>query len=360
VIRIKPGRTRLRAGITRRALLRFGGLGPLGLGIAAARARPANATEAGASGRAKSLLVISLYGGPAHQDLWDLKREAPAEVRGDFRPIKTSVPGVEICEHLPRLATLAHQYALVRSVSHADNGHRSAAYSSFTGWPHPAPNTDPLPHATDYPGYGATVSLLRPPAEALPPHVVVGSAFIVDQLPGERAGFLGPLHDPFVVLEDPNLPTFSIPELVPLRTVGSPRLDRRRALLQRIDDTVRLWERAAAAGGLAGFQQRAFSVLASSRLRAAFDLGAEEARLRDRYGRTTPGQSLLLARRLIEAGVPCVTVNWHREAGVWDLHSNNFAPLKEQLLPELDGSISAPGGPLHARAAKGDAGCPGG
>src|SRR5438067_1266508 len=164
MIRIEGGGERLCDGLTRRELLRFGGLGALGL-WAGAEALPARAEGAlSGFGKAKSVLFISLFGGPSHQDIWDMKPDAPAEVRGEFKPIETNVSGIQICEHLPKLARMADRYSLVRSVTHADNGHGSAMYANFTGWPHPFPNTNPIPGGDDYPAYGAAISWLRPPA----------------------------------------------------------------------------------------------------------------------------------------------------------------------------------------------------
>src|ERR1051325_7719455 len=142
MIRIEGGGTELCDGITRREILRFGGLGILGLSAGMlAQPRPAFGVDRG-FGRAKSVLFISMFGGPSHQDIWDMKPDAPAEVRGEYRPLETNVSGIGICEHLPKLARMADRYALVRSVTHEDNGHGSAMYANFTGWPHPRPNTN--------------------------------------------------------------------------------------------------------------------------------------------------------------------------------------------------------------------------
>jgi hypothetical protein len=343
MIRIEGDGTRLCDGVTRRELLRFGGLGALGLWTAGIADLP-RAAAAGPEGfgRAKSVLFISLFGGPSHQDIWDMKPEGPAEVRGEFKPVRTNVPGIEICEHLPKLARLADRYALVRSVTHQDNGHGSAMYAAFTGWPHPRPNTNPLPATEDYPAYGAALSALRPPSAPVPAFVAAGGAQIVcgNQIPGQRAGFLGPAHEPIVVEQDPSRADFRVPELSQPRDLSTLRLDRRRSLLAAVEGAARVAERGEAAGGMEAMQRKAFELLASARVRAALDLGHEAAPLRDRYGRNTFGQSLILARRLIEAGVPCVTVNWSR-GGPWDTHGGNFPTLKNRLLPPFDQSFSA-------------------
>lgn len=343
MIRVMGAGTRLCDGVSRRELLRFGGVGALGLwahGIADLP-RAALADGRGGFGKARSVLFISLFGGPSHQDIWDMKPDAPAEVRGEFRPIRTNVPGIEICEHLPQLAKVADRYALVRSVTHADNGHGSAMYANFTGWPHPQPNTNPIPGADDYPAYGAVISHLRPAPPDMPPFVCVGGAQIVcgNQIPGQRAGFLGPAREPFVIEGDPNRPDFRVPELTAAKDVPELRLERRRSLLQVVEQEARLAERGGMARGMDDIQRQAFDLLGSARVRAALDLSSEPAALRDRYGRDTFGQSLVLGRRLVEAGVPCVTVNWSR-GGPWDTHGGNFPALKNRLLPTLDRTFS--------------------
>jgi hypothetical protein len=344
VIRIEGHGTRLCDGVTRRELLRFGGLGVLGLGLDGLTDPRSVFAAPGPDrfGRAKALLFISLFGGPSHQDIWDLKPDAPAEVRGLFRPVPTNVPGIEICEHLPQLAQVADRFSLIRSVTHSDNGHGSAMYAAFTGWPHPTPNANPVPAADDYPAFGAVVSHLRPPAAPVPPFVAVGGAQIVcgNQIPGQRAGFLGPAAEPFVVTQDPNRADFRVPELSPAPDLTTLRLDRRRSLLAVVEQAARLAESEPLAAGLDAIRRNAFELLASARVRAALDLEQEKPEHRDRYGRDTFGQSLVLARRLLEAGVPCVTVNWSR-GGPWDTHGDNFRALKERLLPPFDRSLSA-------------------
>ncbi len=339
MIRIEGPITRVCDGFTRRELLSFGGLGLLGL--AGGGAGPAVGAEAG-FGKAKTLFFISLFGGPSHQDMWDLKPEAPAEVRGEFKPIKTNVPGIEIVEHLPKLARMADRYALVRSVTHKDNGHGSAMYANFTGWPHPFPNTNPIPDSSDYPAYGAVAGAVRPPSGSIPPFICVGGAQIVcgNQIPGQRAGFLGPSYEPFVIDKDPNRKDFGVPELSLPRDVSTLRLGRRRSLLQEVERGARVAERGEAAAGMGTIQRQAVDLLSNRTIREALDLTHEKAELRDRYGRTTFGQSLILGRRLVEAGVPCVTVNWSR-GGPWDTHAGNFPAMKNSLLPPFDQSFSA-------------------
>jgi hypothetical protein len=339
MLRVTAESSRLCDGLTRREILRFGGLA--GLGLAGLTGGPVAALPAAGFGKAKSLLFISLFGGPSHQDIWDMKPNAPAEVRGEFKPISTNVAGIQITEHLPKLAQLADRYSLVRSVTHADNGHGSAMYAGFTGWPHPLPNTNPIPSADDYPAYGASVGYLRPPHETIPGFICVGGAQIVcgNQIPGQRAGFLGPSHEPFVVKGDPSQKDFRVPELSLPEGIPSLRLDRRRSLLSEVDRASRSAESAPSAA-LDASRRRAFDLLASEKVRAALDLAPESAALRDRFGRDRFGQSLILARRLIEVGVPCTTVNWS-SGGSWDTHGGNFTGLKNDLLPRFDRAFSA-------------------
>lgn len=341
MIRIEGPRSRVCDGLSRRELLRFGGVAALGAyGLCLAEPARAGAGPNG-FGRAKSLLFISLFGGPSHQDIWDMKPDAPADIRGEFKPIKTNVPGIEITEHLPKLAQMADRYSLVRSVTHKDNGHGSAMYANFTGWPHPLPNTNPIPDANDYPAYGSVISAVHPPPGPIPPFVCVGGAQIVcgNQIPGQRAGFLGPGLEPFVIDKDPNRKDFAVSELTLPGDMSTLRLDRRRSLLSSVERGARIAERGAAPGGLDVIQQKAFELLGSRSIREALDLNREKPELRDRYGRNTFGQSLVLGRRLVEAGVPCVTVNWSR-GGSWDTHGGNFPALKNNLLPGFDLTFS--------------------
>jgi len=344
MVRVLGARGRVCDGVSRRDLLRFGSLASLGL------LSPGSAEALPAGGRAKALLFISLFGGPSHQDMWDLKPDAPSEIRGLFNPIETNVSGIRICEHMPLLAKRADKYALVRSMTHPDNGHGSAMYAAFTGFPHPRINTNPIPDANDYPSYGAVVSRLQPPREPVPPFVAVGGAQIVcgNQIPGQRAGFLGPSYEPFVVTGDPNNADFRVPELMLPPDLPPLRLDRRRSLLESVERVARLAEAGEPPAALDASRRKAFELLASARVRQALDLSPEPAPLRESYGRNTFGQSLVLARRLIEAGVPCVTVNWSR-GGPWDTHANNFEGMKKSLLPPWDQSFSALLDDLSAR-----------
>ena len=323
--------------IARRDLLMFGSLGILGLPSTALAAPQASERI---FGKAKSLLFISLLGGPSHIDLWDMKPDASAEVRGEFQPIATRADGIRFCEHLPKLAQIAPELALVRSVTHEDNGHGSAMYTAFTGRPHPRPNTNPLPAPDDLPAYGAAVSCFKPSGRVATDFVVLGASQQVcgNNVPGQRAGLLGPAYEPFVIEQSPAAADFRVPELSPRGDVPAGRLERRKSLLTTVENELldRDWRRS----GLDEARRKAFDLLDSRDVRRAVDIQQEPDKTRDTYGRTNQGQSLLLARRLLEAQVPCVTVIWAPFA-VWDNHAGVFHSLKNALLPTFDQSVSA-------------------
>jgi len=347
MLRVLGEETRLCDGIARREVLRIGGVGALSLWGGAQFEAQVAASVAGPSlrawGRARSVIFFSLWGGPAHQDTFDLKPDAPAEFRGEFQPIETSVSGTRICEYLPKLARLAHRYALVRSITHEDTAHESALYTELTGWPHPQPNTNPGPAPSDYPPYGTVMGVLRPPTGPVPPYVVVGN--IQATRVGQTGGFLGQSRGPFVIEKGAHEADFSVPDLVLGAELPAMRLDRRRRLLDQVD--------AASLSGPSGsdsgsIQRRAFELLSSSRLRSGFAIDQESQATRERYGLHDVGQNLLLARRLVEVGVPAIQVSWNHR-GPWDTHGDNFNSLKGSLLPRLDQSLSTLLTDLHDR-----------
>jgi hypothetical protein len=340
---------RLCEGWTRREWLRAGAIGPLGLALpdllAAARAsRPSPLGAPGRFGRAKACILAFLFGAPAHQDIWDLKPEAPAEVRGEFKPIATTVPGLRLGEYVPRVAGQAHRFALVRSVTHPDNTHTVAMHYMLTGRRHAEPNTNPQNKPTDFPTFGAVVQHLRPGRGSLPAGVSLNAP--ANQVsagnhifPGFFAGFLGSAFDPLFVSQDPARDDFR-----PFDTAEGPaaqRLHGRRALLAEVDARRQALQRSAPGRGLDACQARALDLVTSAEARQAFDLHRESDRVRGRYGRSPFGQGLLLARRLVEAGVRLVTVNWARDDAFWDTHANNFRLLKDSLLPPFDQGFSA-------------------
>ena len=306
------------APLLRREFLRVGAAGLLGLNL------PTLLRAATGKARAKSLVVVVLEGGPAHQDLWDMKPDAPVGIRGEFRPIETTVPGLHFCEHLPLLAKQAHHLALVRSVHHTIGDHNAGAYFALTG-KEPVVNGKLIttPAADNFPPIGAVLARMRPSGRPLPDFVHVPDWMSNNGsfLPGQDAGFLGASADPFVA-GDPSLPNYRVPGLDLPADLPLERVRLRRSLLDAIDHVPDGGE--SAAEGLDIHYRKAFSLISSPEARRAFDLSREPASVRERYGLdpTNPrkkearqfgglphfGQCLLLARRLIESGVRVVTV----------------------------------------------------
>ncbi|MBS0265109.1 MAG: DUF1501 domain-containing protein [Planctomycetes bacterium] len=357
-----PGNSvRQGAGLSRREWLRVGGLGTVGLNLPLLAAGRSLADESGAGttlprsfGRAKSCIVLFLFGAPAHQDLWDLKPHAPKEVRGEFRPIPSSVPDLFVGEHLPELAQRAHRYALIRSVTHPDNTHTVAMHYMLSGVRHVRPTTNPRNAPDDFPCFGAVANYVAanrhagaerpagPSISSLPAAVSLNAP--ANQVsannhifPGFFAGFLGAGYDPLFVSQNAHVPDFR-----PLPVVeDTTRLAARRQLLTSIASPLPHVAQSAAGQNLEHEYVRAFDVLTSPEVRRSFALADEPQTVRDSYGRTPFGQGCLLARRLVEGGVSLVTVNWERDDAYWDTHQNNFADLKNKLCPNFDRGLSA-------------------
>jgi hypothetical protein len=342
---------------TRREWLRVGGLGAAGLLLPdLLRARAAAATppenRERSFGRAKSCILVFLFGAPAHQDIWDLKPDAPSEVRGEFQPIASSVQGISVGEHIPRIAQQAKHLALVRSVSHPDNTHTVAMHYMLTGHRHLRPATNPQNEPTDFPTFGAVLQKLRPSRGPLPAGTSLNAP--ANQVsannhifPGFFAGFLGHRYDPLFISQDPSRPDFR--PFASATGDDASRLQGRRELLKELDHPRQAIEQVASTRVLGDYYEKAFDLVTSSHAQAAFDLSHESDSLRDRYGRTAFGHGLLLARRLVEAGVSLVTVNWARDDAFWDTHANNFKQLKERLLPPFDQGLSTLLDDLHQR-----------
>jgi hypothetical protein len=287
----------------------------------------------------RACILIFYYGGPSHIDTWDMKPKAPREVRGEFRPIATNVPGIEVCEHMPHSARVVDRLAIVRSVHHPMTNHNAAAFAALSGRNPAKGDLELLGNdRNDPPCLGSTLSHGLPARPGLPtfvalPHVMHN----VVKLPGQVAGFLGSAHDPFQVASDPSAPGFKLDELELPDDVPLGRLERRDGLLR------------GAGGGLPegdydGYRSRAVELLRSEEVRRAFRLDAEDPRTRDRYGRTKLGQSLILARRLVEAGVRFVTVYDHQVNGQlanWDAHADVFPRHKDALIPPADRAFAA-------------------
>jgi hypothetical protein len=342
---------------SRRQFLVSTGLGWLGLTPAAlGRLRAATpATSPGAEKRRRnSCVFLFLFGGPSHIDLWDMKPDSPAEVRGEFRPAATAVPGVHVCEHLPRFARVLDRVCLLRSMTHRMNVHGPACSEVFSGRPYFGPPTTDQATREDWPSLGAMVARYGRPHGGLPPAAVLpwylqfpGQA---RRIAGQSGGRMGERYNPFLVNGDLARDDFALEGLAPPAEVSRERLAGRAALLDRLQ---------AGPGGAAAEahdrNRRIAAGLIGSRAGEALDLRGEPPATRDRYGRTAVGQSLLMARRLVEAGVSLVTVNWHDETTIdgvntcWDTHQNNFAKLKTLLCPLFDRAFPAFVEDLHQR-----------
>ncbi|HWG47868.1 MAG TPA: DUF1501 domain-containing protein [Gemmataceae bacterium] len=334
-------------GINRRELLQVGYTGLLGIGLPALLAQQAASAEARrANGerprKAKSVILIFLTGAPSHIDMVDMKPDAPPEVRGEFKPIATKVPGLQVCEYLPRLAARANKYALVRSLAHRENNHLVATHHVLTGYPQPGAFFDKVASRDDWPCYSSALHYLRPRNDGIPTGVNLPTFLMEGPLtwPGQHAGFLGPKHDPWQISRDPNAADFRVDSLRLAPGLEIDRLRDRRALLDQVDRQSKRFEELAECRRLSDQQELAFSVLTSGKIARAFELDREPVAVRDRYGRHSFGQSLLLARRLVQAGVPIVQANMGRVQN-WDSHGAIFPTLKNRLLPPLDQGVAA-------------------
>jgi hypothetical protein len=333
-----------RHGPTRRRFWQLGGLAALRLFWGDwLRAEAAGVTRA--PGRARSVILIFNCGAPSHLDLWDPKPDAPEAVRGLFRPIATNVPGIRIAELLPRLAQRADRYAIVRTLHHRHTSHNAGMYWSIVGRPYPIDNTLINPSRSDCPSFGTLVGWLARRdgyTGALPPYVITPAPHCDSTVyitPGQFGGCLGSRYDPFVLNSDPNAPNFKVPNLGLADEVTATRFRERQRLLGELDD--RPPPLAAAVGqDFDANRLKAFTLVSSAEMQRAFDLSGEPAAVRDRYGRHTWGQSHLLARRLIEAGVRFVTTV-NGPSIIWDTHKDNFKRLKDRLVPPMEQAFVA-------------------
>ncbi|MBX3413162.1 MAG: DUF1501 domain-containing protein [Pirellulales bacterium] len=334
---------------SRRRLMQIGGLGLWGLNLPAwLRAAESNPSLALATGRPpiKACIVVFFYGGPSHLDTWDMKPDAPAEVRGEFRSIDTVVPGISVCEHLPRMAGVMDKVALVRSLHHPMRNHNAAAVEALCGRT-PAGGDQELlaDDAQAFPCYGSVWHYLdratpRDLHHVALPHVM----YNVVKLPGQIAGFLGPKYNPFHIEADPTAANFRVSELSLPASMNAARLADRKSLLDVVDRQLDAHRAGRETASLSTYYERALALLESPRVRQGFDLSQESEQTRDRYGRHVLGQSLLLARRLVESGVPFVTVYDKVRNGQdvnWDSHAKNFERHREHLLPPADEGLSA-------------------
>src|SRR5262245_24323768 len=298
-------------GVTRREILQVGYSGLLGVGLPAALGAATLSSKPVAEPRAKSIIIVFLTGAASHHDTFDMKPDAPVEIRGEFQPIATSTTGIHVCEHLPHLAARTHQYALVRSLSHRDNNHLMSTHHVLTGALQPGGFFAKVASRDDWPCYSSALAYLRPRHDGIPSGVNLPTFLKEGPLtwPGQHAGLLGATYDPWQITADPANRDFRVESLTLAPGVDVARLGKRQSLLGELDDQQRRLADVAESQRLSHDRQLAFSILTSSRLAQAFDLARESGDVRDRYGRHTTGQSLLLARRLVEVGVPIVQVN---------------------------------------------------
>lgn len=343
--------------VGRRSLLQFGSLAGVGMKLAgvmpAATVGAAEPSRKSTKPPLKSCIVIFCNGGPSHLDTFDMKPDAPTEQRGEFQPISTSLPGYQVCEHLPMTSRVAHHLAVIRSMQHRMRGHRSGVTNSLCGLPPPAGDVCIIaPEQEQLPSWGSRLAWMLRDRETSLSHVALPYTMrdsgIV--LPGQSSGFLGPAYQRFQVEQDPSASDFAVGAVSLPADVTLDRLEHRQSLLQMVEAQREglAWQRAVRP--LDAFYERAFRLLSSERGRAAFDLSRETVPVRDRYGHNIVGQSVLLARRLVEAGVRVVNVNIgdQQNEWYWDDHKNNFPGHKKRLAP-FDQAFAALIEDLHDR-----------
>jgi hypothetical protein len=348
--------------MSRREWLRVGGLGTLGLSLSdlmLARSVAAPATGSGSFGRAKACILIFLSGGPPQHETFDPKPSAPLEIRGTLSTIPTSVPGLHFSETLPHTAKVAHRMAVIRSMTTEINSHSTSGYYMLTGFPHTSKAESMPPDHSDWPSIAAVVGAVKPSAGSplsavVLPEPIANNPNIL--WPGQNGGFMGPTWHPHVLKCDPREDRVQIEGMTPPPGVTELRLNERTALLGQLDHHFRNQITAPGFVDFGRMQQKAFEVLHAPSSRAAFELDRESERTRDAYGRHKFGQSVLLARRLVESGVRLVQVNWPREDGdtmvgnpLWDTHSKNTERVRDVLCPQFDKTYATLLGDLHQR-----------
>ncbi len=329
--------------LNRRSFLAAGALG--GLGAFWSRLRSAEAATPRRGGKAKAVILIFNCGGPSHVDLWDPKPEASDDTRGTFRPLATNVDGMRFTEILPRMAKRADRLAVLRSVHHTHTSHNSAMYWSIVGQPYRVDSTLINPSRADLPSVGTLVGWLAQRdgyAGPLPPYVITPAPHCDSTqyiTPGQLGGCLGPQNDPFVLNSDPNAAGFKVPDIGLVDGLTAPRLEERRSLLREFDGRAAPID-TPATRALDVYHDKAFSLVTSTKVKEAFELSREPDSVRERYGRHTWGQSHLLARRLVEAGVPFVTTV-NGQSIIWDTHKDNFALMQNKLVPPMEQAYAA-------------------
>lgn len=320
----------------RRDFIKVGSLGLFGLSLReyfALKALAAGGAEVSAAGSDRSIILVWLSGGPPQMDTFDMKPDAPKEIRGLFKPIPTNVAGIQVCEHMPRIAKVADKYAIIRSMTSREANHERAINYLLTGY---------LPLQTlEFPSMGSVIAKEKGPKNGLPPYVTIPSIF-----PSYGPGFLGGEYGPFIA-GDPNVTGYRVRDLNLPTDIDWNRVNNRKYLLSQIDEHFRAIDTHKEFQTVDTFYEKAYDLMRSSVARKAFDIESEPEAVRNLYGRTPVGQGCLLARRLVEAGVRFVTVSkgWLN----WDTHGNNFTTLEKLLLPELDMAYSALLEDLHAR-----------
>lgn len=339
----------------RREFLRAGSLSLLGLTLPhvlqAQHSSSTNRIHVRKSRKpAKACILLFMWGGPAQQDTWDPKPNAPAEYRGEFSPIKTKVPGIQICEHLPRLAQRMDKLALIRSMTHGDVNHTTATHELLTG--HPLPRQGATLHE-DWPNIGSVLAKLgrgKPPLPSfvsmMPKVMKDGAPRFVEESHGQGSGWLGPLHQPMRIDADASAPNYKVADFSLRAEIPTAKFEQRKELLRQIETQVSNLENDPQLHAVNMHYENALSILTKPEVTAAFDLSKEDPRLRERYGMNMHGQAVLQARRLVEAGVPLVTVYWQNDgltnvSVYWDTHSRNFIDLKTRLCPVTDQAFSA-------------------
>lgn len=337
--------------LDRRRCLQVGGAGVIGhclpTALQAATLQAAPRDSAG-SGRpqAKSVILVLLSGGPSQLDTLDPKPEAPAEIRGEFKSIQTTVAGANVCEHLPRLARMLNHWSIIRTLSHVEHNHLLATHVALTGRPTPLPrggsDLDRVESRNDFPNVAAALDFVKPRTDGIPSGVSLPNYLIEGPLtwPGQHAGFLGTRHDPWQINHDPNDPGFKVDSLSLPGDISGNRLVSRRELLNQLNGCDPVLSKDGRASAFVEQQDVAFSLLTSARVADAFRIDTETDDTRNRYGRNKFGQSLLLSRRLAEAGVPIIQATMGI-VQTWDTHIDNWGRLRNTLLPQLDQGLEA-------------------
>ena len=349
-------------GSSRREFMKIGSLGLFGLTLqdvlrmqdkANAATLPSKYEGSTGFGSAKSVIVLFLQGGPSHIDIWDPKPEAPSNIRGEFKSIKSRVPGIELSETMPMLADAIDKCTLIRSMSYTPAGlfnHTAAIYQMLTGYEptevSPSGQLEP-PSPNDYPTAGSWITKFLPMSEPVLPFVELPRPLQESSVIGKggAAGFIGKAYDPYRLYQDPNMP-IQLADLELRKEVPAARLQGRFDLLRGINNSMPELEKAVASYALDKYYQNAFDLVLSGKARNAFDLSLETDEMRDRYGRFTFGQGALMARRLVEAGTRMVQLNWPSvsngdpETTAFDTHAANFGPLRDLHCPKLDRTLS--------------------